>query len=137
MTSPGRGGSVTISEGIRVAVSPAFLPEHSDLEEGRYVFSYRIKLANESAERVQLLSRRWIIIDGEGNRSEVEGEGVVGQQPVIEPGQSYSYSSFCPLNTPWGTMEGWYTFRDQTGREFQVEIGRFYLAMSQDAVANG
>jgi ApaG protein len=137
MTSPGRGGSVTITEGIRVAVSPAFLPEHSDVEEGRYVFGYRIKLTNESSERVQLLSRRWIIIDGEGQRSEVEGEGVVGEQPVIEPGESYTYSSFCPLATPWGTMEGSYTFADQTGREFQVEIGRFFLTLPQDAVTNG
>jgi ApaG protein len=137
LDNPKNGGSVTITEGVRVAVSPSFLPEHSDLEEGRYVFAYRVRLTNESEHRVQLLSRHWLIIDGDGERSEVDGEGVVGQQPVIEPGQSYSYSSFCPLQTEWGTMEGWYTFRDLTGREFRVEIGRFFLAMPQDAVTNG
>lgn len=136
MSDQQHAGSVTITEGVRVAVSPGFLPEHSDVEAGRYVFGYRIKVTNESDTRVQLVSRHWIIIDGDGERKDVEGEGVVGQQPILEPGQSYSYTSLCPLGTEWGTMEGWYTFHDAVGREFRVEVGRFFLTMSKDALAN-
>jgi ApaG protein len=138
MTKPNlpTAGSVTITSGIRVAVSPSFMPEHSDIGEGRYIFGYRVRISNESEQRVQLQSRHWIIIDGDGERAEVEGEGVVGQQPMLEPGQSYTYSSYCPLATEWGTMEGWYTFRDQTGAELRVEIGRFFLSMQEPANSN-
>jgi ApaG protein len=133
MPNPATQGSVTITEGIRIAVWPSFLAEQSDPEESRYVFAYRIRIGNESERRVQLLSRHWIIIDGDGERAEIEGEGVVGEQPLLEPGESYAYSSYCPLATPWGTMEGWYTFRDQAGNELKVEIGRFFLVMGETA----
>ena len=129
-------GSVTITQGIRVAVAPSYLAEQSEPDEGRYFFGYRIRITNESTERVQLMRREWTIIDGDGERAEVEGEGVVGQQPILEPGQSYVYSSFCPLGTPWGTMEGWYIFRDHAGEEFRVRIGRFFLVMTREAAAD-
>lgn len=120
-------GSVSLSHGVRVAVAPAYLAEHSDPSEGRYVFGYRIRITNESERKVKLMSRRWVIVDAQGERAVVEGEGVVGQQPEIEPGCSYTYGSFCPLGTPWGTMEGAYTMRGPDGEVFEAQIGRFYL----------
>ena len=132
--SPKPSGSVTITAGIRVAISPSFIPEHSDPEENRFVFAYRVRITNESDKRVQLLLRHWTIIDGDGQRAEVEGDGVIGQQPVLDPGQSHTYSSFCPLATQWGTMEGYYTFSNEAGETFRVDVGRFFLTMSEDAI---
>jgi ApaG protein len=126
-------GSEALTSGVRVTASPVYLPERSDPtgpaagRGGRYVFGYRIRIANESEGSVQLISRHWLIVDAEGERSEVEGEGVVGQQPVLAPGQSFEYSSFCPLATPWGTMEGTFQFLDIADVPFTVQIARFYL----------
>ena len=125
-------GSVTITRGVRVAVAPAFLPEQSDVAAGTYIFGYRIRISNESDRRIRLLSRRWLIVDAGGERKEVEGEGVVGEQPELGPGEAFTYASFCPLPTAWGTMEGSYTMRAEDGEEFEVEIGRFYLAVPAD-----
>jgi ApaG protein len=136
--SPKRSfGSEAITHGLRVIVTPSFLADRSDpeglkpsteREGGRFVFGYRIRIANESQQTVQLMSRRWVIVDSDGERGQVEGDGVVGQQPVLAPGQSFEYSSFCPLPTPWGTMEGEYQFRDAlTGELFNVRIARFFL----------
>jgi ApaG protein len=131
-------GSVTITSGIRIAVTPSFLADQSDPEAGKYVFGYRVKITNESGRRVQLLRRRWVIIDAEGSQSEVEGEGVIGQQPELEPGDSFLYHSFCPLQTPWGTMEGTYTFIAAGEEdEFEAVIGRFYLVMASPEPAVG
>jgi ApaG protein len=126
-------GSVTLTRGVRVAVSPAFMPEQSDADSGRYVFGYRIRISNESDRRVRLLSRRWVIVDAEGERREVEGEGVIGQQPDLAPGESFMYGSYCPLPTAWGTMEGEYRMRAEDGEEFFAAIGRFYLAAPEAA----
>lgn len=121
-------GSVTLTQGVRVAVAPSYSAEQSDPSVGRYVFPYRVRITNESDRRVVLRSRYWLIVDGDGVRNEVEGEGVVGHQPALEPGESFAYTSFCPLPTTWGTMEGRYTM--EAGEErFEVEIGRFYLTM--------
>jgi ApaG protein len=120
-------GSDTLTRGVRVRVTPSFLPEQSSPEHGKYLFGYRITISNEGARRVQLLSRHWIIIDADGERHEVKGPGVVGETPTIEPGDSHTYSSFCPLETPWGTMEGTYQMRDGDGEEFDAAIGRFVL----------
>jgi ApaG protein len=125
-------GSVTLTEGIRVAVAPAYLPDQSIPESGRYVFGYRVRISNESERTVRLLTRRWIIVDADGDRKEVEGDGVVGQQPELAPGESFVYSSYCPLETPWGTMEGSYRFVDQDDRTLDVRIGRFILASRVD-----
>lgn len=125
--APKHAGSVTLTRGVRIAVAPSYLPEHSDPGMGRYVFGYRIRITNESGREIKLLSRHWTIVDGEGNRHEVDGEGVVGQQPELSPGEVFTYSSFCPLGTPRGTMEGRYTMQAADGERFEVEIGRFYL----------
>ena len=89
-------------------------------------------IANESDRWVKLLRRRWIIVDSLGERQEVVGEGVIGAQPELEPGQSFEYSSYCPLSTEWGTMEGQYTMRDAGEQSFEVTIGRFFLVAEED-----
>ena len=125
-------GSVSLTRGIRIAVAPSFSPDHSDPSIPRYTFTYRIRISNESDLRFTLLSRHWIITDADGQRHEVRGEGVVGEQPTLAPGESFTYSSFCPLPTSWGTMEGSYTLRADSGEEFDVQIGRFYLTLPAD-----
>jgi len=125
--TPQTASSVTLTRGFRIAVAPSYLPDHSEPEADRFVFGYRIRITNESRRRAKLVARRWLIVDGAGERQEVQGEGVVGQQPHLEPGQSFVYSSFCPLPTPRGTMEGAYTMQAETGDLFEVGIGRFYL----------
>lgn len=130
-------GSTATTEGVRVQVSPSFAPEHSAPEPApgenpRFVFVYRIRISNHGDRTVQLLSRRWTIVDADGERHEVAGDGVVGQQPRLEPGRVFEYESFCPLPTPWGTMEGSYRMEVQSGSErgrlFDARIERFYLA---------
>lgn len=130
--APQTTGSVTLTRGFRVSVSPRFEPRHSDPAEPRFVFSYRIRIRNESNLRAQLLSREWLITDANGQSHRVQGDGVVGHQPDLAPGQGFEYSSFCPLPTEWGTMEGSYTMQvinpdGSLGDQFQIEIGRFYL----------
>ena len=129
-----RNTSDTITEDIRVVAEPFYLSEHSAPLSHRFVFGYRITIRNEGARTVQLLSRYWRIIDGEGVEKVVEGPGVVGEMPVLLPGEEHAYTSFCPLETSWGTMEGWYEFRASTGETFRVTIGRFYLAAEEDVV---
>ena len=125
-------GSVTLTHGFRVSVSPRFMLEHSDHSESRFVFSYKIRIANQSAAKAKLIARRWVIVDGNDNKHTVEGEGVVGQQPELGPGQVHEYSSFCPLPTPWGTMEGAYIMQKPDGATFEIEIGRFYLIAPEE-----
>lgn len=130
--APHTTGSVSLTHGFRVSVSPRFEPDHSDPSEPRYVFSYRVRIRNESEFRAQLISRRWLITDGNGVVHTVEGDGVVGHQPDLAPGEGFEYSSFCPLPTDWGTMEGAYFMEPvnadgSRGERFEIEIGRFYL----------
>ena len=124
----GTRGSDTRTGGIQIRVQPEFLPEHSDSDEKRWVFSYHIEIINHDDQAWTLQSREWTIIDGEGERHEVRGPGVVGLQPEVEPMGSFAYSSYCPLPTPWGTMEGRYRFSNASGEELVAEIGRFFLA---------
>jgi ApaG protein len=119
--------SDTQTLGVRIGATAYFLPEQSDPTDRKYLFGYTIVIANESEQPVQLLKRHWIIIDGVGRREDVEGPGVVGQTPRLEPGEAFKYQSFCPLKTPWGTMEGTYHMRRDDGSIFDVEVGRFYL----------
>ena len=100
--------SETVTAGVRVQVESTYLPERSNPENSQWFFSYRIRITNEGTERVQLLSRHWTIIDSNGETQEVHGPGVVGQQPVIPPGGTFEYTSFCPLGTRFGTMRGTY-----------------------------
>jgi len=125
MTQPGNSEAVT--EGIRVEVYPEFIPEQSSPEESKYVFAYRIVITNESDKWAKLLSRHWIIINADGDREDVEGPGVVGYTPELEPGESFEYTSFCPLNTNWGTMEGSFKMILKNGETFDALIARFYL----------
>lgn len=119
--------SEKVTSGVRVRTFPDYIPENSRPEEDKYFFSYRIVITNENQDPVQLLSRHWIIINSEGERDEVVGPGVVGKTPLILPGESFEYTSFCPLDTSWGTMEGTYQFVTHEGREFDVVIDRFVL----------
>lgn len=112
---------------IEVTVEPFYLADQSELDDSRYVWGYRIVIANKSDKTVQLLSRYWHITDANGQIDEVRGPGVVGEQPVLAPGDSYEYQSGCPLDTPSGVMKGRYQMEDATGRQFDVEIPAFSL----------
>ena len=115
------------TDGVTVRVSVSYLSEQSEPERGRWFWAYHIRLENEGTETVQLLTRHWVITDGRGARHSVEGEGVVGKQPVIEPGASFDYVSGCPLATPSGAMQGSYQMVREDGAVFAVEIPRFSL----------
>jgi ApaG protein len=112
---------------IRVAVKPAYLDDQSDPEDDRYVWSYTVTIENRGAESVKLLSRYWNIVDGTGRMQEVRGPGVVGAQPVIGPGESFQYTSGCPLETASGTMSGRYQMMSASGESFEAEIPAFLL----------
>lgn len=131
---PVRPGSETTTHGVCVLVQPAYSSLDSDPENNYYKFLYRIRITNTNPCAVQLLARHWVIVDADGERQEVHGEGVVGQTPVLRSGESFEYASFCPLGTSWGTMEGTYLMRrvggDRSGplpERFEVRIGRFFL----------
>lgn len=115
------------TRGITVRVSVSYLPEQSEPRRGRWFWAYHIRIENEGDQPVQLLTRHWIITDGRGARHTVEGEGVVGEQPMIEPGASYDYVSGCPLATPTGAMQGSYHMVAADGAEFDVAIPKFAL----------
>ena len=115
------------TKGVVVRVAVSFLVDQSEPQRGRWFWAYHIRIENEGPRDVQLMSRRWLITDGRGMRHRVEGEGVVGVQPLIEPGASYDYVSGCPLDTPNGAMEGSYRMVDADGRTFDVAIPRFLL----------
>ena len=115
------------TDGIRVSVRPSFSPPHSEPNRRRFVFSYQIEMENQSEDAAQLLFRHWYIHDSQGDDSEVDGEGVVGEQPTLAPGRSHVYESFCVLRSPVGFMEGYYTFVRPTGEEFRVAVPRFDL----------
>lgn len=112
---------------VTVRVSVSFLPEQSEPGKGRWFWAYHVRIENGGRQAVQLVSREWIISDGRGTQHEVRGEGVVGEQPVLEPGGSFDYVSGCPLGTPTGAMEGRYFMIGADGSSFPVEIPRFPL----------
>jgi ApaG protein len=114
---------------IRVEVSTSYLDEQSSPSEQRYVFSYTITIRNEGQRSAKLLTRHWIITDSNGRVKEVRGEGVVGEQPHLEPGQGFRYSSGAVLETPVGTMEGSYQMVDADGEHFDAPIAPFRLAI--------
>ena len=112
---------------VTVRVSVSFLPEQSEPGRGRWFWGYHVRIENGGKQAVQLVSREWTIVDGRGGRHEVIGEGVVGEQPVIDPAASFDYVSGCPLSTPTGFMEGRYHMVDEAGTAFAVDIPRFPL----------
>ena len=116
-----------VTHGIRVAVKPAYLEDQSEPEEGKYLWSYTITIENRGDETVQLISRYWQITDATGRVQEVRGPGVVGAQPVLAPGQSFEYTSGCPLPTASGIMAGRYQMQRLAGESFEAEIPPFLL----------
>jgi len=158
----GMHGSRCTTDGVEVVVVPVYLAGESEPSASRFVFGYRITIMNRRKDIVQLLRRHWVIKDADGERRDVEGAGVVGRTPILEPDESFEYSSGCPLETPWGTMEGTYTFRTVRAAElelldegmpedeslemsdegaalpvdnqFQVAIARFYLVSPHASV---
>nr|WP_302053861.1 Co2+/Mg2+ efflux protein ApaG [Sphingomonas tagetis] len=120
-------GEEAITRDITVRVSVSYLPEQSEPDRGRWFWAYHIRIENGSHQAVQLLTRHWIITDGRGMRHTVEGEGVVGEQPMIAPGSSYDYVSGCPLATPTGSMQGSYEMVGADGMTFDVAIPKFAL----------
>lgn len=116
-----------VTRGISVTVTSRFMPEESSPDDGRYFFAYSVEIINGSLERVQLRARYWRIVDGHGNVQEVRGAGVVGKQPVLGPGESFNYTSGCPLKTPDGTMAGSYVMVTASGETFDAEIPAFSL----------
>lgn len=117
-----------VTDGVVVEVQSRHLPEHSNVTQGRYVFSYTIQIRNDSDKTVQLRSRHWHILHGDGKDEEVRGPGVVGAQPTLAPGEQFRYSSGCVLSTPHGTMHGTYEMVRQDGSTFDAEIPAFSLS---------
>lgn len=133
--------SDTTTDGIRVHAAAELQPQESLPPEflgsaggSKHVFRYRITMQNVGTVTARLLSRHWIIVDGNGGREEVRGRGVVGKFPQLAPGESYSYSSFCPIETVWGTMEGSFAFEREDGTRFQAKVGRFFLVPGAPAL---
>jgi ApaG protein len=130
--------SSALTHGIRVRVQSLYLAEQSSPPDDRYVFAYTISISNEGARTAQLRTRHWIITNGHGGVEEVRGDGVVGEQPKLAPGQTFQYTSGCVLGTPVGTMQGSYRFWRDDGSYFDAEIATFSLASTIriDADAN-
>src|ERR1700674_5042586 len=119
--------SEAVTNSVRVEVESQYAAEHSQPFQNQWFFYYTVRITNESDETVQLLSRHWIITDANGHIEEVRGPGVVGEQPVLAPGTSFKYSSWCPLKTPMGTMHGTYQMVRAGGDQFDIEIAPFAL----------
>lgn len=116
-----------VTRNISVSVEPFYMEDSSDPSDSRYVWAYRVTIDNQSADPVKLLSRYWHITDGLGRVEEVRGDGVVGEQPELDPGDSYQYTSGCPLPTSSGIMVGNYTMRNGKGELFEIDIPAFSL----------
>src|SRR5690625_364389 len=114
---------------VIVQVTPQYVAEQSDPEKNQYTLAYRVNIENKTKHAIPVSSRHWVITDGAGKVEEVRGLGVVGQQPLIPPGQGFEYTSGCPLTTPVGTMEGTYYCVDEQGIPFDLPIERFVLSM--------
>jgi ApaG protein len=121
-----------VTEHIRVTVRPEFIEQQSQPENNKFIWAYTIMVENRSPETVTLLTRHWIITDGRGRRQDVRGDGVVGEQPTLQPGQRFEYTSGCPLSTPSGMMMGSYGMVTSSGRPFDVTIPPFSLDSPHD-----
>lgn len=121
--------SNTVTNGIRIKVNAEYLETESDPNKGNFLFAYHITISNEGATNAQLMNRHWIITNANGFQQEVRGPGVVGHQPLLRPGESFKYSSYCPLDTPVGTMEGSYQMIENEQKLFEARINPFTLAV--------
>ncbi len=119
--------SSVLTEGIRVTVRSAFRPDRSEPDKKRWLFTYTVRIANEGEALAQLVARHWVITDANGDRQEVVGEGVVGHQPRLAPGEEFEYTSFCILETPHGSMHGSYRMVRADGSTFDARIDPFPL----------
>jgi ApaG protein len=121
--------SNAVTDGIRVTVRSAYRPDRSEPGAGKWLFTYTVRIANEGETAATLVSRRWVIVDANGEREEVEGEGVVGHQPHLDPGEEFEYTSFCVLKTPHGSMRGTYRMVREDGTTFDARIAPFPLVV--------
>lgn len=115
------------TQNIQVEVAPAYVPERSAPEHNQYFYSYKIRITNHGDFACRVIHRHWKIKDGNGKVYEVQGSGVVGEQPMLAPGESYEYTSFCPLHSPFGNMRGKYQMIDQFGNRFWIEVPVFFF----------
>jgi ApaG protein len=120
--------SEALTRNIRVRVEAEYDVSRSSPQQSQWFFLYAVQITNEGPETVQLVSRHWIITDGMGHVEEVRGPGVVGNQPILAPGQSFRYTSGCPLTTPFGSMHGTYQMVSHAGEHFDIEIAPFTLS---------
>lgn len=129
--TPPRGGrsSGTTTRGIHVEVRSEYLPERSAPRDGSYLFQYHVRISNVGSETAQLISREWIITNSDGEVERVKGVGVVGEQPVLTPGAAFEYTSYCPIKTPVGSMQGSYQMVTTDGERFDAVIAPFTLAV--------
>ena len=121
----------TETDGVTVRVQPGFMPEQSNRDKSRFVWSYTVEIENRSQREIQLISRRWTITDALNRTEVIRGKGVVGEQPSLKPGEAYRYASACPLTTPSGMMGGAYQMLSKDGELFEVEIPTFSLDLPQ------
>ncbi len=119
--------SETVTRGIRISVETQYDPTRSSPQQSQWFFLYTIRITNEGAVTAQLMTRHWIITDATGHVEEVKGPGVVGEQPILAQGQSFEYTSGCPLPTPFGSMRGSYQMTTADGEQFDAEISEFIL----------
>ena len=117
------------TEGILVSVQSHYIPERSEPEHSQWFFTYSVRITNEGDKTMQLISRHWIITDANGQVQEVRGAGVVGEQPTLKPGDDFEYTSICPLETEFGTMQGSYQMISGDGETFDIDIAPFSLAI--------
>jgi ApaG protein len=123
--------STALTNGIMVTVKSEYIPERSSLSSRQFAFAYTVRIENQGEETAQLKSRHWIITDANGNVQEVRGDGVVGAQPVLRPGENFEYTSWCVLATPSGSMRGSYQMVTDRGQTFDADIASFRLALPQ------
>ena len=121
--------SDTTTRGIRIQVKTTYLSDRSSPRDSQYLFAYQVRISNVGAETAQLVSREWIITSAEGDVERVKGPGVVGEQPVLPPGGAFEYTSYCPLKTPVGSMQGSYQMVTAEGEQFDAQISPFTLAV--------
>jgi ApaG protein len=121
--------SDTLTRGIRVQVESFYEGERSSPQENYYFFAYQVRISNQGSETAQLISREWFITDANGDTQRVQGPGVVGEQPVLGPGEAFEYTGFCPLSTPVGSMRGSYLMLLESGESFEAEIATFPLEL--------